>query len=184
MGSNQGFGGSRPFASRASGPVGQRPETNAEIKLVGENDVTALFIARPVAALALARCVAAEMPEGCPDIVLFDCDRLDERTALRYLDRYLAADSPDRLLAGILLLREVQGLSHTSQAHLAELLIRRKRAPSTRIIASSSVEIFPLVRAGLFHTSLFYLLNTVTLQQDSLTRRITSVWPQVTAVGA
>jgi hypothetical protein len=61
----------------------------------------------------------------------------------------------------IVWLKDVHGLKPTEQAVTMDLLTAWRTDRMPRIIASSSVDLFDLVKAGAFDARLFYRLNTI-----------------------
>jgi hypothetical protein len=115
-------------------------------------------------ALAVAKLIGDEFPGGCPCLVVVDCDRLTDSQMAFALNWYLADSSRGRVAGSLLLLREVQGLSQSSQTLLTHFIASRRRgADAVRIVASSSINLYKRVCDEEFDTRLFYLLNVVTL---------------------
>jgi hypothetical protein len=122
--------------------VSLRPEVQADIRIATLFRVPVLITASPDTALEIAHAIAVNREE----VVVCDA-------TVPKLDRG----------AGILLLREVHRLSARGQARLAALMTARhdERGITPRIVASSSVCLFDLVREGKFDETLFYRLNTI-----------------------
>jgi hypothetical protein len=155
-----------------------------DLQIIGRAGVTGMVLASPEDALEVARCVAALMPEGCPHIVLFDCDWMEDRKALAAIERFLAPDSKERLTTGLLLFRELHALQPACQRRLAALAGARKRdASALRIMASTSVVLFDELPRELFDSELYYMLNTVTVDREVLKGRTVRARPRIVRVG-
>lgn len=134
-----------------------------DIGLVAMSGV-ALVNAAPDPALDIARSIGAEFPGGCPCLFVVDCERMSEAQLAFAMGWYLADDSRGRVPGSLVLFREVQFLSTANQTRFAQLLASRSRGDdAVRVVASTSVDLYLRVCEQRFDSTLFYLLNVVTV---------------------
>ncbi len=131
----------------------------------------ALVNAEPEPALDVARRISHEFPGGCPCLFVVDCDRMTHGQMAFAMGWYLADSSRGRVSGSLVVFREVQFLSPSNQTLLAQLLAGRRRGDdAVRIVATSSTDLYKRLCDQEFDSSLFYLLNVVTLTQRRTVR--------------
>ena len=133
-----------------------------DINLAVQSHTPVLITATPDDALRIAAAIAARGDRDRPLEVLV-CDAAAG-------DDVVAAMADSRLRLGsdrqthVLLIREVQLLKSSEQAAVYERLTDRHSGQSgavSRIIASSSIDLYVCVERGAFDARLFYRLNAI-----------------------
>jgi sigma-54-interacting transcriptional regulator len=156
------------IAARFNGPV-----------LITATPLDALNIAREIADRAdrSVRVAGASRGNrhGPPEVLICDPAAGDDIVAaMADARRRFPADRRTRFL----LLRDIQVLKPAEQAALhQDLADRQSEAPgsSTRIIASSSIDLYGCVARGAFDARLFYRLNAIHIVAPSWPRAMATV---------
>jgi Sigma-54 interaction domain len=144
-----------PFTMRASGPLDRAPVRPADWQLSRAVDVVRLVAGLPRVNLLLVG-VERDMWQPLQD-------------QLSDLAEPIVTWSPGKRLGfppatepGTLILRDVDRLSSDDQRQLLEWLEPAGRR--MRVISVASAALYPRVEAGAFIDTLYYRLNTVTLE--------------------
>jgi DNA-binding NtrC family response regulator len=133
-----------------------------DIQLAAETTVPVLISGPVSATRALAREVDRRSAGATAPVEIVDCRAEECHTVLEVL----AHATPATSVGGrtrCLLLQEVHALAPDDQLLLERHLsaVRRREQPPTRILASSSVPLYPRVEEQLFSERLYYLLNVI-----------------------
>jgi hypothetical protein len=142
--------------------TGVLEQFDMDLAIAARSGLSLLITAYPPVALELA-CEVSYRAGHAAAVTVVDCEDPDAERALAALceDAALPGRGPAK---GVVLLREVQRLTPTTQALLcAALGVEPGNRPARSVIASSSVPLYDLTRSGAFDDRLFYRLNTISI---------------------